>query len=114
MRHLTAAHLENGWHYASLSRRGGFPLGYCAEHEPHPTETEARECYARYQRDHVRLDRKSSNWNDCRVCKAPAKNIADIEGDGYTTAVLCDEHATTEHAIAVLGLAEPAHDSWQS
>lgn len=103
-----------GWHYASTSSRGGYPLGYCAEHEPHATETEARECYGRYQREHVRLDGKTTGWHDCEVCKAPAKNVARIDGDGYSHAVLCDEHLTKDHAATVLGIAGLAGDRWVS
>lgn len=118
MNTLTAAqHGENGgWHYVSLNRRGGHPLGYCRDHEPHATEVEARECYARYQRDHVRLDSKTENWCGCEVegCDAPTKQRARIEGDGYHSAALCSEHLTVEHAIKALGLDVPAGDSWQS
>lgn len=101
-----------GWHYVF----GGRPVGYCAEHEPHPTETEARECFGRWRRDHITLDRKSSNWNSCMVkgCPNPAKNIAGVEGHGYEMAVLCDEHFDIEHAIAAMHLEGPAGDSWQS
>jgi hypothetical protein len=116
--HLTAARRgEDGWHYVSLNRRrGGYPLGYCAGHEPHATEGEARECYAQYQRDHVRLDSTTSNWCGCEVagCDKPTKRHARIEGDGYHMAALCDEHLTVEHAIAALHLDQPAGDSWQS
>ena len=45
MRHQTARQLSDGrgWHYVSLGRNGGHPLGACAEHDPHPTEAEARQ-----------------------------------------------------------------------
>lgn len=114
MRHISAYKIGDGWHYASVNRRGGYPLGYCANHEPHPTELEARECYAQYQRDHVLLDGRSSNWGGCEVpgCDAPTKKHAHIEGDGYLLATLCDEHLTIEHAIEVFGLNEPAGDAW--
>lgn len=75
MRHLTAVQLpEGGWHYASASRRGGYPLGYCAEHEPHSTEDEARECYRKWQRDHVKMDGGVWSWGGCDVrgCDNPA------------------------------------------
>jgi hypothetical protein len=104
-----------GWHYVSLNDKGGYPLGYCAEHEPHPTETEARECYSSWQRDHLTLDTKTG-WTSCMVkdCDRPANHAAQIRGDGYTIATLCDEHLTRDHAIAVLGLEGPVGDSWQS
>lgn len=119
MNHLTAARKgENGgWHYVSLNRRsGGYPLGYCADHEPHASELEARECYARYQRDNIRLDGKMADWSGCQIpgCDTPTKNLATIRFDGFHSAVLCDEHLTTELAATVLRLDEPAGDAWQS
>jgi hypothetical protein len=118
MRHHTAAQKgeSGGWHYVSLSRHGGHALGYCAEHEPHVTEQDARECYAKYQRDRVRLDGQWADWTGCEVtgCDAPTKAHARIEGDGFHTASLCAEHLTREHAIDVLGLNGPAGDAWVS
>lgn len=117
MRHYTAAQKGDGpgWHYVSLGRTGGYPLGYCADHEPHPTEAEARECYARWQRDHVRLGSKWS-WTSCDMpdCPKPANRGAKIEGDGYHLATLCDEHLTVENAVIAMGLDQPAGDSWIS
>lgn len=121
MRHQTARQLERdgqimGWHYVSASSRGGYPLGYCAEHPPHETEQQARECYAKYQRDHVRLDRKTLNWCGCEYqdCDKPTKTGADIMYDGYHLAMLCEEHLTKDCAIEALGLSEPAGDAWVS
>jgi hypothetical protein len=116
MRHNTAAQKGDGggWHYASMSNRGGYPLGYCDDHEPHATADEARECYGQWRRDHIQLDGKSSNWMDCRVCGAATKSSVRVAGDGYSFAPLCDEHLTTEHAIQALGLEGPAGDSWES
>lgn len=118
MRHLTAIQLpEGGWHYASASRRGGHPIGYCAEHEPHATEDEARACYRRWQRDHVTLDGGRWSWGGCDVkeCDNPARNGVTIAGDGYALAILCDDHHDREHALSALGLdGDRAGDSWQS
>lgn len=71
MRHHTAAYSKElkGWHYVSAHpRRGTYPIGYCAEHPLHATAQEARECYAAYQRDRVRLDVSLGSWSDCLVC----------------------------------------------
>lgn len=118
MNHLTAARKgDGGWHYVSLNRRlGGYPLGYCRDHEPHATEAEARECYAQYQRDHVRLDAWSHSWCSCEVkgCDQPTKSSARIEGDEYRMAALCPQHMTFEHAVKRFHLDEPAGDAWQS
>lgn len=117
MRHLTASRKGEGggWHYVNLGRSGGYPLGYCAQHEPHATERDARECYAQYQRDHVELRRDAwTNWSDCRECGAPTKHSATIAGDGYAFESLCEEHLTVDLAIKHLGLSGPAGDSWVS
>jgi hypothetical protein len=120
VRHLTAVWITTkdgvtGWHYASLSRRGGHPLGGCATHEPHPSEIEARECYAAWQRERIRLDGKC-DWTSCEAygCDSPTRHVARIEGDGYRMACLCPEHLTVENAIHALHLSGAAGDSWQS
>jgi hypothetical protein len=94
---------------------GSAPVGYCGTHAPHPTEVEARECFSRFQRDHVARSGTSS-WSNCMVkgCKQPANQTWQIEGDGYSLAVLCDEHSDKEHAIAAMHLEGPAGDSWFS
>lgn len=116
MRHLTAAQKGEGggWHYVTLGRRGGGAIGYCADHEPHATEAEARECYAQYQRDHMQMRAGSLRWTSCDVkgCDQPARNAA--QSGGYNFAALCDEHYTAEHARDALGLNAPAGDSWES
>lgn len=120
MNHHTAAQKGEGggWHYVSLNHRtGGYPLGYCREHEPHDTEDEARRCYRLWQRAHVRLDVRLSSWADCHVkgCKAPTKQGARIDDGDYHLAPLCPEHLTHEHALVALGLDDPiAGDAWQS
>lgn len=115
MRHHTAAKIGDGYHFASLSRRGGYPLGYCAEHDPHATEAEARECFGRWLRDHVREFGKTS-WTNCMLkgCDAPAQRRFEVEGEGYRLAVLCDEHASISNAITVMHLEGAACDSWES
>lgn len=120
MRHHAAYQLpEGGWHYASVGRRGGHPLGNCRNHEPHPTEDEARECYAEYRRDHVRLDGGPTSWSNCSVgrgteskCDEPANRYAYIQGDGFSMAPLCHTHLTIEDALVVLRLIGPAGDAW--
>ena len=118
MRHLTAAPKGEGggWHYVSMNRRGGHPLGYCDAHEPHPTEAEARECYARWQRDNLELRAECWSWGRCAVtgCKAPANNGAEVRTYMGALAVLCVEHFTHEDAVKALGLDKPAGDAWVS
>lgn len=120
MNHSTALALADGsgWHYGCRNRRLGVrPIGYCADHGPHPTEDEARQCYTQYQRDRVRLDGKCS-WTSCEAgrgasrCPDPANRYARIEGDGYAMASLCDQHMTLEAAYEALDLNSPAGDRW--
>lgn len=119
MRHLTAAQRADGsgWHYCSLSKRGGYALGYCAEHAPHASEDDARRCYRTWQRDHIRLDQRFTNWGDCAIagCGEPTKLGARIEGDGYSMARLCQKHTTATDARTALMLdGDLADESWES
>jgi hypothetical protein len=118
MRHLTAVQPagKTGWHFASTSSRGGHPIGYCAEHEPHATEWEARDCYAEWLRAHVHLDGQSSSWHGCQAkgCDEPTRRHAGVTSDWTHLANLCGEHLDLETAIVVMGLDMPASDSWQS
>lgn len=122
MRHKTAVELpDGGWHYASAHRRGGYPLGRCAQHDPHPTEAEARECYGAYLReDTIRLNAGAVSWTSCLArpagerCPNPTQAYATYGDDGYGMTPLCPTHMTTEDVIATAGLAGPAGDAWVS
>ncbi len=122
MRHKTAVRLDDGWHYAITSRRGGSPLGYCANHAPHPTEAEARECYGRYVREQTIHLNTSTNcsWTSCAArpdgkrCPNPTQAYATYGDDGYGITPLCPEHMTAEHVIECGHLAGPAGDAWIS
>lgn len=118
MRHLTAAqHGEHGgWHYVSMSRRGGYPIGYCRDHGTHPTEGEARDCYGQFLRDRVELDGELGSWSDCSVgdCPNPTKRAAVLRTSEGSIAPLCDDHLTSEDAYRALGVVGPAGDAWVS
>lgn len=116
---------KSGWHYTTHNKRTGtHPIGYCREHGPHATEAEARECYASYLRDNVKLDPPHTwSWCTCdygtgeyggerQPCPNPANSGA--RSGPWRVALLCDEHFTREHAIEALGLDKPAGDSWHS
>ena len=49
-----------------------------------------------------------------KACDQPAQRRFEIEGDGYNLAALCDEHATKDNAVTVMGLDGPAGDAWYS
>lgn len=121
MRTKTAVQLADGsgWHYAITGRTGGHPIGRCADHPPHPTEAEARECYGAYLReDTIRLDVAGFRWNSCdhqaggTRCPNPTKSYATYGDDGYGHVALCPDHMTVENAIAAAQLDGPAGDAW--
>ena len=62
MNHRTARELadHSGFHMVVNAH----PTGYCREHPGHATETEARECFAQYQRDHL-VQRGETSWTTC-------------------------------------------------
>ena len=125
MRHYTTVEVDlgddgRGWHYASLGRRGGHPVGACAEHPPHPTAAEARACYQQWLRGRVTLDGGPTSWVNCQHaagtpdrCPKPANRYAQC--GPYQIASLCDGHLTLEHALTALGLdSAEAGDRWES
>lgn len=117
MRHHTAAELvEGGFHFASVGKRGGYPLGDCANHDPHPTADDARRCYQAWRRSQVERQGQAS-WTSCFVpgCDNPARQTWGVKGGGYSLAVLCADHDDLEHAIPALHLdGELAGDAWTS
>jgi hypothetical protein len=99
--------LQNGrWHYTTHNRRvGTYAIGYCADHEPHATEDEARECYASYLlNERLRLDGQMEAYFPCQIdgCGALTNSVVSI--DGWATSYrLCDEHRTKEQVAALYG-----------
>lgn len=118
MLHRRAAERADGtgWQYVIGKHGGGHPIGYCRDHEPHPTEAEARECYGRYLRDSIRLNAGSCSWGGCTAkdCPNPTQAYASWGDDGYGMTPLCPEHMTVEGVIAAEQLEGPAGDSWIS
>lgn len=123
MRTKTALQLADGsgWHYVNASRDGGYPIGACAEHPPHATEDEARECYGAWVRDNtIRLNAGTSSWTSCQHrengerCPDPTREYATYGDDGYGQVALCPQHMTVENVIAAAQLGGPAGDAWIS
>jgi len=104
------------WHYTTANRRTGtHPIGYCADHDPHETEEDARWCYTRYLHDRLTIHKAASTWTDCDAegCDQPAHDIA--QTGPWRIAVLCpahiDDHTTVLHTLR---LDRPAGDSMHS
>lgn len=123
MRTKTALQLADGsgWHYGMSTRDGGYPIGRCADHPPHPTELEARECYGAYVRDDtIRLDAHACSWTSCqhrengKQCPHPTQAVATYGDDGYGQVALCPDHMTVENVVAAAQLGGPAGDAWIS
>ena len=98
---------SGGFHYTSMNDGRVWPIGYCADHKdaPHPTEDEARACYARYLLEQrTRLDVTLGNWNPCEApagCRTLTNRCAMI--GGWTTYRLCDEHRTLDVVAELQG-----------
>jgi hypothetical protein len=110
-----------GWHYVFGMGAGGTPIGYCAEHEPHPTEHEARECYAAYLREKtIKLHVGTGGWTSCQGrsagvrCPNPTQEFARYGDDGYGMVPLCRDHMTVEQVVEYAHLDSPAGDAWIS
>lgn len=108
-----------GWHYTTLNRRTGCRAeGYCTEHEPHATEQEARECYARWALDNARYDIQLADMQlRCahEGCETWTDKIAGPPGySAFGTDVpLCDVHRDRAGLEDVLGtVAGNAIASW--
>lgn len=118
-----------GWLYAARREEPDtaplwHPVGYCADHTPHPTEAQARECYRRWQQDHVVVPQPADPGNlpDWRPCRAPTGDYgrcgrltrhAAVPPDAWPPAPLCGLHLTRGDAYAALTLTGPrATDHW--
>lgn len=121
MRTKTAVEVDlgergKGWHYASIGKRGGGPIGYCADHAPHATETEARECFSSYLLTQLRAE-TYGDWTSCQYphneCGRPTKSGWGVPAT-LSSVALCEVHDSRELAIACLGLNKPWGDSFGS
>ncbi|HET9118504.1 MAG TPA: hypothetical protein VFN75_10615 [Pseudonocardiaceae bacterium] len=119
MRHECATrHGENGpYHYVSLGRDGGYPIGYCTTACDHQTAEEAHEHYRQYVLDHLReMAIGADTQHRCAVPDCDNWTQKGLqEPDGYGHALLCDEHrnrATFEqHFYPADG---PVREAWVS
>lgn len=60
-----------GWHFVCSYSRGAYPIGYCSEHDPHPTADEAVACYRSWQLDNASLrTQHPDEQRKCSICSA--------------------------------------------
>lgn len=97
MNYYEARKLENGsgWHYTCRNDDRIWPVGYCADHEPHATAEEANDCFRRYLLDEI-SEESYEDWTGCEVCDAPTKKGLTTRRPHGTGHALCDEHRTNE------------------
>lgn len=89
-----------GWHFTSMNDGQIWPVGYCADHEPHATPEEARECFRKYLLDGSR-ELTYADWTGCEVCDTPTKKALSTRPPLGNDHALCDEHRTLEQLEAL-------------
>jgi hypothetical protein len=87
---------HSGWHYTVMRNGVVRPAGACADHPPHATEDEARDCFRAWLLEGARFDGTSSDWTGCKICDAPTKRYAETRPPLGNAFPLCDEHRTPE------------------
>lgn len=91
-----------GWHFTCMNDGVIWPVGYCADHDPHHSRAEAEQCFQRYLLDEI-SPVTYSHWQDCERCGAPTKKgLATRRPHGHQYA-LCDEHRTNEEVKELAG-----------
>jgi hypothetical protein len=86
---------KTGWHYTCRNDDRIWPVGYCAEHDPHPTAEEAVQCFHRYLLD-GQAEEQWADWTGCVVCDTPTKKGLTTRRPLGHAVPLCDEHRTPE------------------
>lgn len=84
------------WHYTCMNDGRIWPVGYCAEHEGHPTKEEAHECYTKYCLDNHIKKRTMQNQHKCKECDAWTQESVEV-GPGLGRMIyLCPDHQDRE------------------
>lgn len=138
MRHHKAAqHGEGGpWHYVSLGRDGGHPIGYCTDACTHATAEEAAEHYRQWLLDGFRFDGSSGDSvqyrcevpvptgsvnisgmltappTDTKVCGTWTQRLA-MGPDGWIIHHVCHGHSNRE-SMELLHPEGSIGESWES
>jgi len=87
------------WHYTSANRRAGTrPIGYCLEHEGHPSREEAERCYWQWEIDQAQqregartVDGVADGRMTCKLCAAPSVGRYVLPG-AWLELDLCAQH----------------------
>ena len=101
--------VDDGWHYGV---EGGAAVGFCPEHPPHRTETEARLCFQVWVRSSLRSVEVGYRKCDVPGCGAYTGCGVGVVSVGIDAA-LCPEHQSYAAATVALGLDRPAGDFYR-
>lgn len=96
----------SGWQFTGRNKRPRpdgetWPVGYCADHEPHAERWEAEDCFRAYLLDGVQ-EESYGDWTGCEICGDPTKKGLTSRpplGTGYP---LCDDHRTPEYLSSLV------------
>lgn len=108
---------KNGpWHYASVSRRGSHPIGYCTYDCTHATAEEAHEHYRQWVLDHLVEEAYRNTKYVCAVKDCEEWTQFGLGNpDGYGGEALCDKHRNREAFEANFYPPDsPVRESWGS
>lgn len=85
------------WHYASVSSRGGYPIGYCTRECTHATPEEAWEHMRQWMLDNLQEYEYSRVQYVCSVdgCEEWTQRAYGVGGD-YADHPMCEAHRNRE------------------
>jgi len=84
-----------GWHMVCSNSSGSrvYPVGYCADHAPHPTAEDAERCYRAWTLDTARFSIESPDeMRRCGVCGDWTLMRAEVGGSFPVLVPLCPTH----------------------
>lgn len=112
MNHYRARQLKDGgWHFTCMNDGRAWPVGYCAEHEPHATKEEACGCYRKWLLDNrLKLNcRDNHQQRKCKECGEWTSSYAMCETD---IVFLCDKHMNRETFEKIVPVFDEMWSSW--
>lgn len=105
---------DGGWRYSCRNDDKTWTVGYCTDHDAHPTKDEAYECYTRYLLDE-RLELDGTYADVRRRCQAPdceewTDRFAQV--DNLRMWSLCDQHRSKDVVADLFGTVGASASSW--